>query len=242
MSASDSGERPPDELHAERFAIIPEWLLDEKGDVVKLYGKLDRYAGRDRQLWPGQEELAEQMGCSIRQVRYLLSRLRQIGALEVIKRRYNGTTVYRLRRERPAQPCLTDRHECASPSGTLVPPNENQLTRAKNESQPLAPTAPARRDLLFEAVAEACGIDWRHLTQRSRAALNTAVADIREAGGFDAENPAPEVGRRARRYRAHFRDAALTPMALAKHWPMVARMPTPTMTASEQMLATMEDT
>lgn len=69
----------------------------------------------------------------------------------------------------------------------------------------------ARRDEVFEAIAEVCGIDWGELTGSSRGALNKAAADLR-AVGADAE----EIRRRARNWPY---EVPLTPPALAKHWP-----------------------
>lgn len=144
---SDDGARPPDELRGSLFAIVPEWILQEDGDVVKLYAILDRYAGKDRRVWPGQTELAEKMRCSDRQVRRHLTRLREMGALSIVKRRYNGTTVYVLQKdppdynawpERPDSPVLTDRTGESALSGHASPPNESQSTRAIEPEPPLS--------------------------------------------------------------------------------------------------------
>lgn len=138
MSESTSqGERAPDELHGERFAIVPEPLLSEKADVVKLFAILDRYANREGRLWPGQPELAERMECSDRHIRRLLKRLQEVGAISEVKRRYNGSTVYELthsriaglgspvRPERGVRSEPTDRNGESAPSGPGSPPNES---------------------------------------------------------------------------------------------------------------------
>lgn len=130
----DDTTRAPDELHGDRFAIVPEMLLGEKSDVVKLYALLDRYANKDRRVWPGQAKLAEQMECSDRHVRRLLGTLQEIGALTEVKRRYNGSTVYRLcpsglgspvRPDRGVRSEPTDRTGESAPSGPGSPPNES---------------------------------------------------------------------------------------------------------------------
>lgn len=175
----DDGERAPDLIGGTRFAIVPEWILEEPGDVVKLYGILDRYAGKDRLVWPGQAELAERMGCSERQVRRHLTRLRHIGALETVKRRYNGTTLYVLRKddpglsspERPDQPVLTDRTGSSALSGQGSPPNESHLTRAKEPSRKVAPAPfPAqflRTTAMIEwAMKNAPGVDLDYETHQ----------------------------------------------------------------------------
>ena len=167
----DAGERSPDVLNGSRFAIVPEWILDEPGDVVKLYGILDRYANKDARLWPGQVELAERMGCSDRHVRKLLARLKEIGALEVVKRRYNGSTIHRLTKDRPEQGFLTDRNTGSALSGTPVPPNESHLTRVKEPSRKVAPAPfPAqflRTTAMIEwAMKNAPGVDLDYETHQ----------------------------------------------------------------------------
>lgn len=150
----ESGERAPDQLHGTHFAIVPEWVLVEPSDVVKLYAILDRFAGKDGQLWPGQVVLAEKMECSDRHVRKLLARMREMGALEVVRRRFNGSTIYRLIKERPEQPFLTDRNGGSTLTGTGEPPNESQSERAKERESPLV------SDLPFETF-------WQHYPRKT---------------------------------------------------------------------------
>jgi hypothetical protein len=72
---------------------------------------------------------------------------------------------------------------------------------------------PAKRDELFEAVAQACGIDWTNITPSGRGPLNKAVKELRDIGVTP-----DQVGGRAAAYRRTYPDAPLTPMALTKHW------------------------
>jgi hypothetical protein len=144
---TDDGLRAPDELQADHFAIVPEWLLGEKSDVVKLYALLDRKANKDRRLWPGQAALAEEMECSDRHIRRLIARLEELGALRETKRRYNGSTVYTLLRVPPESARISglvspqrpdrgvrseasDRTGETGLSGPGSPPNESHLPRA----------------------------------------------------------------------------------------------------------------
>ena len=72
-------------------------------------------------------------------------------------------------------------------------------------------------DYLFEALAEACGLDWQDgLTRSARGSLNRAVRDLREIG-VEPE----EIRQRARRYRVLWPNVSLTPAALAKQWPLL---------------------
>ena len=85
----------------------------------------------------------------------------------------------------------------------------------------VAPTKSTRvPDELFEALVEACAIDASSLTQTGRGPLNKALAELR-----GAQATPDEIRQRARNYRMVFSDAALTPMALAKHWAQCARPP-----------------
>jgi hypothetical protein len=78
-----------------------------------------------------------------------------------------------------------------------------------------AHAVPARRDLLFEAVVEACGWDPTALTAQARGWVNGALPELRRL-----EATPDEVRWKARVYRAN--DPAgkrPTPSALVKHWP-----------------------
>ena len=80
--------------------------------------------------------------------------------------------------------------------------------------QTLAPAKPTReRDLIFEAITEACGLDLDELTSSARGAANKAAKELREIGA------SPEgIHARARLYVQKWPDAALTPSALAKNY------------------------
>jgi hypothetical protein len=71
----------------------------------------------------------------------------------------------------------------------------------------------ASKDELFEAVAAGCGIDWTQLTKTGRGQLNAATKELRDIGAT-----ADQVGGKAAAYRKQYPEAALTPMALVKHW------------------------
>jgi len=71
-----------------------------------------------------------------------------------------------------------------------------------------------QRDLVFEALAEACDIDMAELTKPARGALNAATRELRL---LDAT--AEDIHRRAGAYRAKMPDVAITPSALVKWWP-----------------------
>ncbi len=78
------------------------------------------------------------------------------------------------------------------------------------------------RDPAFVALCAAEGSDPEALTRRARRTVGVALAEIREVM---ADVDAAEIGRRARIYRARYRDAELTASALAKHWPRLGTEP-----------------
>lgn len=72
------------------------------------------------------------------------------------------------------------------------------------------------RDVLFDAIAIACNVDLMGLTRNYAKQIATAKRDIVEA----SPNVTPaDIETRAASYRRKYRDAALTPMALATRWP-----------------------
>ena len=79
-----------------------------------------------------------------------------------------------------------------------------------------------KRDELFEAVVDACGMRLDEITEVDRGPTNRAVGALRKV---DADPGC--VAARAQNYRLHFPEAALTPMALAKHWARCAQPPPP---------------
>lgn len=71
----------------------------------------------------------------------------------------------------------------------------------------------ARRDELFDTLAEVCGINTAQLTKSGRGSLNGALGQLR------AVDATPnQVRVRANRYRQRYPDTTVTPPALAKHW------------------------
>lgn len=70
------------------FCIIPEWILlaDISPNAVRLYGILNRYAGKSRKATPSRATLAEHLRKSVRTVDSLIDELEGIQAIEVRKR------------------------------------------------------------------------------------------------------------------------------------------------------------
>ncbi len=85
----------PGSVHAETFAVIPEWLVNDlavSGDALRLYAILRRYADSKGYAHPFRRTLVERMGgpskgeggrglCSLRTVSRLLAQLVDAGAI-----------------------------------------------------------------------------------------------------------------------------------------------------------------
>lgn len=214
------------------FAMIPEWLLDAdvSAQAIRLYCVLNRYANEKRMAHPSRKALSDRMGCTVKTVDRALKELVAVGALrinarfdEAGDRTSNG---YQLMVNKSLGsdtdvPTCRDK-DVATGGDTGVAGKQSQVETEPNESEKTL--APRReRDLLFEAVAEVCGLDWQNgLTTPARGALNAAVAHLRAIHASPAD-----VRHRARNYAAIFPGATLTANALAKHWPQLGRARTP---------------
>jgi len=110
-----------------------------------------------------------------------------------------------------------------SPGHSPDNPSTEYEYEYEGEVTPLAAAAAAAqprtrpRDLLWEAVLDVCGVDPAALTSAFRGGANRAVKELRDAGATPEQ-----VRDRAAEYRRRFDTAALTPTALAKHWPTLA--------------------
>jgi hypothetical protein len=70
-----------------------------------------------------------------------------------------------------------------------------------------------KRDLIFEALCDAMGADWKNMTKHEAARYNVAAKQLREIGATTGE-----VMNKARRYEFQHPDWPLTPTALISHW------------------------
>lgn len=70
-----------------------------------------------------------------------------------------------------------------------------------------------RRDVLWDALMDACGITPSEITASARGGYNRALKNLRDVGARPEQ-----IHERAEVYREMFRGVVLTPTALAKHW------------------------
>jgi hypothetical protein len=204
-----------------KFSIVPEWLIDSgcSDKALRLYVVLARYADNDDlTAYPGRGTLAKRMGCHRASVDRAVEELIALGAVTKQRRVSDGkyqSSLYTIRRIAPS------RTHATTPVAPVQPPPlhpcdielEPENIEPKNSLAAAPQEKSAKRDELFEAVAEACNIDWTNLTPSGRGPLNKAVAELRGIGVTP-----DQVGGRAAAYRKTYPDAPLTPMALTKHW------------------------
>lgn len=85
---------------------------------------------------------------------------------------------------------------------------------------PAVAPAARPRDVVWDAVMDACQIDTASIPGSARGAYNKAVADLKQANA-DPD----EIARRAMHFRMHWPDITLTPTALARRWAEIAEPP-----------------
>lgn len=107
----------------------------------------------------------------------------------------------------PATPEVAQTSHLNVPCNVKIAPPDGDAEKVSNEKPPRP------RDLLWEAVITACGLDGGTPTDRERKAWNGAVKSLREAKATPGE-----VTARAACYRARWPHVSLTPTALARRW------------------------
>lgn len=211
------------------FCQIPEWVLlhpELSPQAVRLYGVLNRYANKQGKCHPSRRTLAERTQVSVRTVARCLAELRDVGAIEV-SQRFQGDSLtsssYKVISAPPRETDVTRGlvMDDTTPGDMDVLENQSHLEPESFEPEKTLPVH-RRSDPLFESVATVCDIDYRELTPQARGPLNVAVKQLRDL----AVEPA-EVQARAANWPHLFPGATLTPTALAKHWPQLARARAP---------------
>lgn len=196
------------------FAIVPDWIVEAgvSDKAVRLWIILWQYADRRTgRAWPSHATLAERLGCSTGHVRRLQNELVEVGCITVEQRWAEDGS----QRSNMVTLRVTPPTSMRTPSGTGVgdpPAQMRDITRTREQEPLLAPTA-QKSDTLRDALIQVCQIDTASLTTSSRGAANKAHAELRQVGATSEQ-----VYQVAKAYRLRFPTAALTPMALAKHW------------------------
>ncbi len=208
-------------VHAAKWA----WSQDCPSPTAKLVlMALADHANADGECWPTMKTVAELAGVSQRSVHNHVKALETAGLVERVERRMHGGQfrgwTFRLAMstsgsQLPVEGDCQRQSEVVA-SGSRLPLPVAASFRSRTVSEPSGTVS--RRDELFEAIAEACGINWRRLTKPARGELNAAVKELRAI-----DVTAADVGPAARAYRREWPNATLTPSALAKHAPRLLK-------------------
>ena len=172
--------------------------------------------------YPGQKLLAKECSMSDRSVRRHLKNLEDLGLIERRARmrpegRGRTSDEYRIAyfqgdnlsaRSRP-----TGQDDTTNRTNQDDQPDTGVRTRTEREPEGETLAASPKKDELFEAIAEACGIRLDALTRSARGQLNAACKELRDIGATPEQ-----VAGKAKAYRKRYDGAALTPTALTKHW------------------------
>ena len=170
---------------------------------------------------PSQASVAEQTSMSVRTVQRHMASLEARGLISRVPRfrgegRGRTSDAYILQGDNLARWLQGD-----NPRTTKATNQDDQGdtvvvgTGREPEEEPIAaaPKKEPAKDVLFEAVAKACGIRLDALTRSARGQLNAACKELRDIGATPEQ-----VAGKAKAYRKQYEGAALTPTALTKHW------------------------
>lgn len=167
--------------------------------------------------FPGQATIAKAAGVTRQTVNESVARLEQLGWLDVTSGKRGGrSNLYTATVPQGVSASPTpgdghaDRRVSASPTHTTTDTTK-------------APRRARARDELFDELAKACGFNLEAMTKEASRLCGIATAEIRAAGGTPEMIPAA-----VRRYRDLYNGAAVTPKAIANHWPRVVPPARPT--------------
>lgn len=206
------------------------WAFAQKVDPpakLVLLALADHANGQTGLCIPSQQLLAEQCTMSIRTIQRHLITLETAGLIRREARmrgqgRGRTSDAYYLNDQhdntgptRQSTTTNTTNHDDQHDTVVVAEPEVtgSELTTCKEVNK----TVTRKPDLLFEALAETCGINTTQLTVSSRGQLNRATKELRDIGATPEQ-----VTGKAAAYRKTYDDAVLTPTALAKHWPSLA--------------------
>lgn len=211
-----------------KFAQIPHWVLELplSDKAIRLYAILSKYADNaDGTSYPGRGTLAKLMRCHRTSVDRAVQELIDSQCITKQVRYKEGrftSSLYTVRRIPPNSSIGGSRTHATTPSSadatTSSHPCDIELEPVNETIGLLADKPPESRirkaDNLFDTLAKACGINVTQLTGSSRGQLNKAVKELRDIGATS-----DQITDKANAYRRQYEKAALTPLALVKHWP-----------------------
>lgn len=202
------------------------WVWEQDIPTTKkmlLLAIADHADDEGNNAWPSKARLAKKISVEAGYVRRLLRELENEGWLTT--QTQQGGTLQMAADRRPNLYCINlERGSLQSPPrGSLQSPARGSLQSPLNISNTSStsscpkPQAKKKQDLLFEALVEACGLDVTRLTPSARGALNKATSELKSVSAEPEQ-----LLSAARAYKLKYPQAAVTPLALTKHYPALS--------------------
>lgn len=211
-------------IASEYFSIIPEAVLyaNISDRAVRLYGVLRRYADeKTNQCYPSRNTLATRLNTSTRSIDRAMDELVELGAVTKKMRKlvdsdgytsnlYTLNVIIAPPSAYMPDPSADMRHPSAHVANKTKPIKHSQLNNGKKKKR--------AKDLIFEEVANQCGIDWNKAPANELGRLNKAVKQLKE---IDAT--VEEIALVANWYKKNWKNITLTPTAIVSNWSMIQR-------------------
>jgi len=226
-SLDDSKRKKRTLLHDEKSVVIQPEIVRRLGNLsdAAVLQQLNYWMPQARVEYEGRkwvyktyENWSAEIGITEHQVRRAMDRLVERGLVSVCNPR-GRTNHYAINYDHPILDGAEspDSYAADLPDDAAGLPDDVAELPAYKEVQESKQkkdlTAAPKKDTLFATVAEVCGISTGNLTRSSRGQLNKAVKELREINATDEQ-----VRLKAKAYKRQYQNAALTPMALVKHW------------------------
>lgn len=192
---------------------VMSWVWDQDIPTTKkmiLLAIADHASDDGDNAWPSLSTLAKKVGIGERHVRRMLRELEHDGWLVTFKQRGG-----RADQEDASRPNL---YRIVIHTGDIQTPTPRTPTppppRASTPPKPyIEPSVNLLAEDLFESVLDVCKIGHGSLTASGKGSAMKACKELAEVGATPAD-----IEVVAKRYRAAYPNAQITPTALAKHY------------------------
>ena len=199
-----------------KFNIVARCVLESELPYRSkvIYSILCGFADSEGKAYPSRSTISKRAKCSIKSVDRSIKELENLGALKVIRRKKpdgnNEVNIYTLIRANPVPSDNID----ATPNVPAVPslppdksPKENHIKKTNR-----------RRDLIFEELANQCGIDWKKAPKNELGRLQKATKQMKEI-----EATPEEIKSVGEWYKSNWKDIEITPTAIVNNFSSILR-------------------
>lgn len=197
-----------------KFNIVARWIIESKiSDKSKVvYVVLCGFADSEGKCYPSRSTIANRAGCSVKSVDRAIKELEQIKAIKVYREKKadgsNAVNKYFLNRfEGRVIEVARGSDADVTRVAPVKSPKENHI---KNTNR--------RRDLIFEELANNCGIDWNKAPKNELGRLQKATKQLKEVDATPEE-----VRAVAEWYKKNWKDIEITPTALVSNWTKIKK-------------------